>query len=673
VRLSATIGALALIVGGPAAGQDPSAGPDPVPAPITQDEEQQDAEEMRVLGVQTGNLRADPTAFGSTLHMSDYAAERNDLADMLSREVGVQIRRFGGPGERSEISIRGSTSSQVAVELDGVPLGSPLTGATDLSQVCVDMIDTVAVTRGGGSVAHGSGAIGGAVSMRTRRPDEVPVNRATVTGGAFGTWDATIQRSAKAGPLEYAAGYCGFTTDGDYEFARQVSEADVITPYDPYLRRINNDRVRHSGRVELGGEIGERGHLRVRDYITYSSHGEPGLDWEHGPLGGQNPFAHGRSTHNVLSAEAGAEDLGWLGSEITALFYHRYQRDDYHDPGSGEDASSERALTNVHTLSGSLTDHWRGHWIGMDHQLSGGIDAKGDWLEGSDRDQVTRANLGVLLQEEARLFDDRIAVVPGVRLDWTEGVGNVWLPSLGVILEPLSWLRIRGGVERSYRVPALDELYYPDKGFIRGNPDLLPELARNADVGAELSLRSLGPLRDLRFYGGFYQQDVENSIVWTTVSPRTVAPINTGPARVRGWELAASLALTDYLRLSANHTDVDARSSSTGRRLPGRADHETFFRTEVGPVELWKLMAELQDTGEIVVSESGNRTLPARSVWNLAASLNLAGLPVLGLDRWLTKLWLFAQINNVGDVSVRDALSFPQPGRNAHMGLEIEW
>jgi outer membrane receptor protein involved in Fe transport len=672
MRRVASIGAVALIAGGAAAGEIPAA--DSAPITTTIEGRTEPAEEIRVLGVRTGRLRTDPTAFGSTIQTSDFEAERNDLADLLAREVGVQIRRFGGPGERSEISIRGSTAAQVAVELDGVPLGSPLTGSTDLSQICVGLLDTIDVRRGGGAVGSGSGAIGGVVSMRSRPPSGTPVNRATVSGGAFGTWDATIHRSAKAGPLEYSAGYCGFTTDGDYSFARPVFQSDVVTEYpEPIIRRINNERVRHSGKLELGGALGERGHLRVRDYITYSSQGEPGLDSGNDVLGGQNPLAHGRNTHNVFSVETGAHDLGLLGSELTALFYHRYQRDDYRDPGVGEDPISLHAETRVHTLSGSLTDRWDGHLLGADHSLTVGFDAKGDSLEGSERSSVERANVGVMLQEEARLLGDRIVLVPGVRLDWTEGIGSIWLPSLGAIIEPLPWLRLRGGIERSYRVPGLDELYFPDKGFIRGNPELEPELAVNADAGVELELVALGPFSNLRLSAGFFQQDVENSIVWTTVSLYTIAPINTGPARIRGWELAASVSVTDYLRLSANHTDIDARSETTGRRLPGRADYETFFRAELGPSHIWKLMGELQDTGDIIVSESGNKTVPARSVWNVSASLNLAELPRLGIDRWLTRFWVFVQVNNVGDVAVRDALSFPQPGRNAHAGLELEW
>ena len=62
---------------------------------------------------------------------------------------GVQIRRFGGAGERSEISIRGFASSQVVVALDGVPLNSVFGGGVDLSAIPVELLESVEVQRPG--------------------------------------------------------------------------------------------------------------------------------------------------------------------------------------------------------------------------------------------------------------------------------------------------------------------------------------------------------------------------------------------------------------------------------------------------------------------------------------------------------------------------------------------
>ena len=109
------------------------------------------------------------------------------------------------------------------------------------------------------------------------------------------------------------------------------------------------------------------------------------------------------------------------------------------------------------------------------------------------------------------------------------------------------------------------------------------------------------------------------------------------------------------------------------RRLPGQPERETFARLQIGPDQAWKLVGEVQHTGDILVSEGGGRHLPARTVWNASASLNLAATRWPGVPEPITHLWLFAEINNIGDIAVRDALTFPQPGRNASAGFEVNW
>jgi outer membrane receptor protein involved in Fe transport len=665
---SVPIALLTLIVAGGVSGEEEEALP--VPAPVREEP----IEEFPVLGMRTGIFGDSPAAFSSSALVDDFDAEGKRLEDLLALQPGVQIRRFGGPGSPSEISIRGSTGSQVGVRVDGVRVNSVLSGSSNLSQFCLGMLDAVEVSRGGGSIQAGGGSIGGVVSLETRRPGPEPVNRIQFTASAFDTFEVTALRTARAEHLEYTAGYCGFTTEGDYRFAPAVIRVATQPPTDrPITTRINNERVRHSANIGLGTNLGRRSHIRLHDYLTYSSHGEPGLDAGNDPLAGQNPFAHGRDVHNLARLEWTAEDLGAFGTAFEASLHHRYQRNQFSDPGTSESDEPVDLTTRVHSFGGKVQDAWRGHRLGIDHDFSLRVDARHDLVEGTERSAIGRSTVGVSLQEDARLLDERVVVVPAFRAEWTEGFDTAWLPGLGIVLSPVSWLRLKGNVQRSFRAPSFDELYLPDKGFIRGNPTLDAETALNADAGLEFVFDVIGPIRDLRFEGNVFLQDIDDSIVWVPISLRTVAPVNTGPAEVRGYELALSLNVTRFLRIFVNHIGLESESVRTGLPLVGRAESETNLRIELGERRVWKLVGELQHTGRIPASPSGSRWLPARSVWNASASVNLAGVDALGLHRWLGELWLYAALNNIGDVAVRDLLFFPQPGRNGHLGFQVQW
>ena len=193
-------------------------------------------------------------------------------------------------------------------------------------------------------------------------------------------------------------------------------------------------------------------------------------------------------------------------------------------------------------------------------------------------------------------------------------------PGLGAVLSPLPWLRLRANAGRAYRLPNFDELFHPDQGFIRGNPDLEPEDAWNFDAGVELELAQLGPLADARLVAGYFRREIDDAIVWVLRSPTTLAPINTGEATSQGVELTLSFRVTDYMRVWLNHTELDSERDLTGERLPGQPERESFARVQLGPPSLWKLVGEWQRTDDILVDEGGGTFLPDRSVWNASAS-----------------------------------------------------
>jgi outer membrane receptor protein involved in Fe transport len=238
----------------------------------------------------------------------------------------------------------------------------------------------------------------------------------------------------------------------------------------------------------------------------------------------------------------------------------------------------------------------------------------------------------------------------------------------------VAWLRFKGNVNRSFRNPSFQELYLPDRGFISGNPDLDPERATHYDLGFELLLDSIYGVRDIRLAASVFRSEIENSIIWVHVSPFKVRPRNSNDATTQGVEMSASIGLGPYVTLSANHTELRAKVEPNGVRLPGRANRETHARLEVGRPGLLKAIGEMQRTGSISVSESGTYTLPSRISWNASLAFELSHLSGrLGLELGLRRLWVHAAVENIGDIAIRDSLSFPQPGRSLRMGLEAQW
>jgi len=60
------------------------------------------------------------------------------LPEVIARTPGATVRSLGGLGQFGAVSLRGSSPQQVAVFLDGVPIGSSVAGLVDLGSVPLD-------------------------------------------------------------------------------------------------------------------------------------------------------------------------------------------------------------------------------------------------------------------------------------------------------------------------------------------------------------------------------------------------------------------------------------------------------------------------------------------------------------------------------------------------------
>ena len=629
-------------------------------------------EEIVVYGVRTGALPSIPGPSTEILFTDDFVAENKSLADLLSETAGINVRRFGGVGNRSEITIRGSTPSQVVVTLDGVRANSLLTGGLDLSRVCLPLVAQVEITRGAGTLETGGGAIGGVVNVVTRDAAD-PGTRAALSIGAFETYEGSLSHSGSTDRFDYSLGYCGIATEGDFEFARPVFEIDgVPARFEPdHATRINNDREQHAGNLALGTPLFD-GRLRFSDYGAYSSGGEPGVDSQNGKTAGQSTEARSRDLSNLAQLRWQRSDPAAFFDDIDLMVYHRYESSNYRDPLNG---SLEPIDVDTRLSTPGLQIGLR-HSIefdGRSNRIDFRFDAAHDVLRASNQPGRERPRVGVALRDSLKLFSERIQLSLGARVDWTDGFDVEFLPTVGLVLQPKPWIRVRAHLGRAYRPPNFDELFHPDEGFIRGNPDLKPEDAWNFDAGIELAFDRVGPFSNLTFSAAWFRREIDESIVFVLINAETIQPINTGAATSDGYEVSVSLDLTRYARLLANFTETDSRRDRTGSRFPGQADREAFAKLRLGPEDFWKIVAEIEFVGEILITEGDSSQLPERTIWNASASVDLAQIAALGLGAWLDECWIFVEGNNLSDEAVRDVLSFPQPGRRFSSGFEVHW
>ena len=139
------------------------------------------------------------------------------VADALESIPGVTISAYGSTGSLASVNIRGSSSAQVLVLIDGMPAPNQQTGTLDLNAISTAGVEQIEIVEGGGSTLYGTGSIGGIINIIT-----APVQGGTIVDvrtGSFGdrlariqTKNFTFERAVSSNNYAYPG---GTRTDAD--------------------------------------------------------------------------------------------------------------------------------------------------------------------------------------------------------------------------------------------------------------------------------------------------------------------------------------------------------------------------------------------------------------------------------------------------------------------------
>lgn len=553
----------------------------------------------------------DPSAFSSKLDARDYDDQFTSVEDVLEQVAGVRVRRYGGLGSYSTASIRGSKPEQVLVLLDGVRLNSAHRGSVDLSTIELRGVGTIEVIRGGGSARYGSDAMGGVISITTRRGSDGDVVDAALRAGDLDTLGGDLFAARSGERARGSVAYSRLRSDNDFRFDRKPPiEGGVFGQIPSSMhRRRNADFVEDSVTATFGRDFGRSASLDSTFNYYRKDNGQPGsllgipVDDDVACRDADEDY---RRAIGGLKWREGA----FFGGSLEGSAYHRYEKSELHDPGLCF-SSPLLPLAHVqsidHETAAELRYAGRLRRLGPARLVTrGSLSTRYDQVRATDADNQHRVVGHAFVQQDVRFFDGAFRLVPALGFEVADtSDGDVrrgaflppesadvdddpeWLPRIGAILELGSDLRLKANYLRAYRRPNFTELFHPDYGDVRGDPTLEPEDAWNFDIGFQYVGEGAGLLTDVALEVAYFQRDIDESIEWIHTG-LTFKPENTGEARVRGYEAMASGAL-GRLELAASYTYLNTEIRSSGADLPHSPEHQVFARAALplGPARFW--------------------------------------------------------------------------------------
>ncbi len=651
-------------------------------------------------------LDAQSPGFATGIDLKDPPGARpaDALGEVLGRSVGASVRSLGGLGQFSALSLRGSTAQQVALFLDGVPLGGS-GGVVNLGDLPLDSLGHISVYRGLVPVTLGGAAIGGAVDLASAMHCDPARRRySSVLGlGSFGAREvraSTSQPLARRMCLDVRAGLAAAT--GDFPFLNLGNTLQDPRD-DRYERRRNNHYERFLGQVAVHGRRG-RWHYRGQQLVLLKRQGVPGI-----ATGNQAEATSLDALHSRSLVRLRRDHRARPGHvELVGGFASEYSR--YRDP-LGE---VSLALTDqsAHTLDVYVSPRVRTRlWTGAD--LIATVDVRHEsnrveqhqWTAPRGDAQRQRTSGGVGLQLDQFLADDRVHLQPTLRVDglasqFAVPAGHGELddrgrnhrdvglsPRLGVRYTLGGGLSLRASGGRYFRPPTVLELF-GDRGYTRGNEGLRAERGHNFDGGVVWAAR--GAHHQIHAHAAGFVTATTDLIQWQQAGP-TVRAQNVDAAHVTGFETAANFAVLDGdIQFAANYTLLAAHNLSDApsqrhQPLPGRPRHQTFVQVGLGhtwtiaatPVRP-RLVYSVEHAARTFLDPSGRFEVPRRVLHGVGLELHIAsrihfGVEVRNFFNLRTTPWTPPTANTPAiTVPIADFFFYPLPGASLWSNLRID-
>ncbi len=493
------------------------------------------------------DLLADLTVIGADEILRSGA---QSLPQLLQRQPGVEVTINGGPGATSGAFLRGANRGQTLVLVDGLRVGSSSVGATSLEAIPLDQIDRVEILRGPASSLYGADAIGGVIQVFTKK----------ASGGAF------------AGSL--AAGY------GTYD-----------------TRTLSGGLSGAMGPLAFSAQAGgtrSAGFNAIVDPGNFSYNGD-------------------RDGYSAQNASVNAV-LPWAPGQEVAVQYLQNRLNSQYDGGPGFD---DRTVTTLETWAVVSRNRLTGAWTTILTAGQGSDDSVsqtgyGDYPYKTTQRQLVWQNDAVLALGSAsviaerriedlatddafaltrrttnsatgvyRLRHEAFALQANLRYDDSsqydgQATGAI---AVGYRISP-AW-RVTAGFSTGFKAPSFNDLYYP--GF--SNPHLVPETARNAEIGVYWTT-TVGAAR-WEARGLAYRNRVDQLIVFQCDAEFDCRPENVDRATLQGVTLGVEAAWRET-RVQASLDLQDPHDDRTGHLLPRRARRHgaLTLQQQAGPIQL---------------------------------------------------------------------------------------
>lgn len=579
------------------------------------------------------------------------------VVDVLRLSPGMAVIQNGGPGTSANVRIRGGTANQTLVLIDGAIVNSATLGQFNFGNVTTDNIEKIEIVRGAQSTLWGADAMGGVVNITTKRGRGPLKAGGFFEYGSFNTLREGGHVSGGTGPFDFSMTLSRWDTTGisQINYRRGASERDAYRNWQASSRlgvtlpadgRFDFNFRWWSGSLNVDGSSGPSDVIKARSddeqFIFSGAHRHPLTDWWTHVLTlsrsqGNNLFDPGVLQRNLST---GRESIPFGGPNETRVVANRVE--------SQHDFRLNHYVTV--TAGYQLREQTGENDVGL-----------------SEKILSAHAGFG---QVQFSL-DDRLVATAGVRHDGYNTFGDATTYRVtGGYLVKATDTKLRGSYATGFRAPSMNELFWPNFG----NPKLQPERSQSFDLGVDQFAFDDGVKISVGYFWNRYRDLIQTiqSEATCGIGPYGVnfCPVNVGSAKSQGWEVGIELVLArdqpwmKRLELKGHYTMTLTRNLVTGTRLRRWPVDQAGLSVRYQPIDPLSMTLDFRFVGSQFDrpdrAQNDTQRLGSFDVLNLAVTWDVS-----------ERIEAYVRVDNLLDEEYEEILLFGTPGRSIFGGVRV--
>ncbi|HQM35323.1 MAG TPA: TonB-dependent receptor [Candidatus Marinimicrobia bacterium] len=505
---------------------------------------------------------------------SEVVLTQEDFKKNNCQNVGDALKCISGVYVKSEgeISLRDVSSDKVVVILDGQRLNTSGIVGVNVAAISIENIEKIELLRGGRSAQYGADAVGGVIVITTKAFNDTQSHDqksknlnfdVKATYGSYNREILNISNMFNQKNFNYILSYRRELWDGDFEYTNDQGQR---------VRLGNNHQSSYDIFFKAGLNFSKDQTITASTDFYKANNGSPGL------ISSLTPTARLRYDNKSYNLTYDKKEL-FSGFNLKAQTY-------YHDYNIVYDYDTH-------------SDH-NSYVYGLDIQQSGQLFKLINLSYGYNfiKDKIVSTSVGnkyrdthsafanFTLVKQFSGFINNFETSLAMRYDYPNDFDPAFSPRFNISMGHNGKfnLGVISHITKSYRAPTFNDLYWPKDSYSIGNPNLVPEVGKNYDVGLTFNMGFLS------LTSNYFVNNVNDLIIWEQdpALQNLWTPKNISKTNTKGLENSATLTFFNgmlslngeytYLKAINKSKDVNKYNKYITYRPKNKLDLTTTFR-----------------------------------------------------------------------------------------------